>query len=128
MSILIGADSPFIVQGITGREARGMVADMLAYGSRLIAGVTPGKGRQEVQGIPGYDTVAQLMAQHRPGISVISVPAAAVLDAALEAFAHGIELCLIMSERIPRLDASRIKSAARQAGCCLLYTSPSPRD
>ena len=118
--MLLDPQVGIMVQGITGREARGMVADMLAYGSRLIAGVTPGKGGQEVQGIPVYDTVAQLMAQHRPGISVISVPAAAVLDAALEAFAHGIELCLIMSERIPRLDASRIKSAARQAGCTVI--------
>jgi succinyl-CoA synthetase alpha subunit len=118
--MLLDPQAEIMVQGITGREARGMVEDMLAYGSRMVAGVTPGKGGQEVQGIPVYDTVAQLMEHHHPSISVISVPAPAVLDAALEAFAHRIELCLIMSERIPRLDASRIMTAARRAGCTVI--------
>ena len=81
--MLLDPQVGIMVQGITGREARGMVEDMLAYGSRLIAGVTPGKGGQEVQGIPVYDTVAQLMAQHRPGISVIGIGHLSALIAAL---------------------------------------------
>ena len=63
----------------------------------------PWQGRGEVQGIPVYDTLGQVLEEHDPAISVISVPAPAVLEAALEAFAHGIELCVIMSEWVPRL-------------------------
>jgi succinyl-CoA synthetase alpha subunit len=115
--MLLDPQAEIMVQGITGREASAMVADMLEYGSRVVAGVTPGKGGQEVHGKRVYDTVAQLKQDHAPTVSVISVPASAVLDASLEAFAHGIELCLIMSERVPRRDTSKILVAARQAGC-----------
>src|ERR1041385_2986227 len=99
--MLLDAESEILVQGITGREASAMVEDALAYGSRIVAGVTPGKGGQRIHGIPVYDTVEEAAAQHHPTVSVISVPAPAVLDAACEAFAHGIKLCLIMSERVP---------------------------
>src|SRR6266481_4206944 len=102
--MLLDSQAGILVQGITGREATGMVEEALAYGSRIVAGVTPGKGGQQVQGVPVYDTVAEAVAKHRPTVSVISVPAPAVLDAALEAFANGIRLLLIMSERVPRLD------------------------
>ena len=115
--VLLDPQAGIMVQGITGREARAMVSDMLDYGSYIVGGVTPGKEGQDVNGLPVYDTVARLCKQHRPTISVISVPAPAVLDASLEAFQHGIELCLVMTERVPRLDASRIMVAAREAGC-----------
>ena len=110
--MLLDPRAGIVVQGITGREARAMVGDMLAYGSNIVAGVTPGKGGENVHGIPVYDTLGQVFEERDPAISVISVPAPAVLEAALEAFAHGIGLCLIMSERVPRLDASRIVAAA----------------
>ena len=118
--MLLDPQAEIVVQGITGREARAMVGDMLAYGSNIVAGVTPGKGGQEVQDIPVYDTVGQVLEEHHPTISVISVPAPAVLEAALEAFAHGIELCLIMSERVPRLDAGRIVAAAERTRCTVI--------
>ena len=118
--MLLDPKAGILVQGITGREATGMVEDALAYGSRVVAGVTPGKGGQEVHGVPVYDTVAAAVARHQPDVTVISVPAAAVLDAALEAFAHGIKLCLIMTERVPRLDTSRLLAAARAAGCTVI--------
>lgn len=110
--MLLDPRAGIVVQGITGREARAMVGDMLAYGSNIVAGVTPGKGGEKVHDIPVYDTLGQVLEEHDPAVSVISVPAPAVLEAALEAFAHGIGLCLIMSERVPRLDASRILAAA----------------
>lgn len=110
--MLLDPRAGIVVQGITGREARAMVGDMLAYGSNIVAGVTPGKGGEKVHDIPVYDTLGQVLEEHDPAVSVISVPAPAVLEAALEAFAHGIGLCLIMSERVPRLDASRIVAAA----------------
>src|SRR5690349_15757049 len=97
IAMLLDPKADILVQGITGREASGMVEDALAYGSRIVAGVTPGKGGQAVHGVPVYDTVAEAVAKHQPTVTIVSVPGAAVLDAALEAFAHGIKLCLIMT-------------------------------
>jgi succinyl-CoA synthetase alpha subunit len=118
--MLLDPQAEIMVQGITGREANAMVEDMLAYGSRIVAGVTPGKGGQEVHGLPVYDTVAELMAHHNPTITVISVPAPAVLDAALEAFCVPFELCLVMSERVPRLDTCKLVAAAAAVGCTVI--------
>ena len=93
-----------------------MVEDSLAYGSNIVAGVTPGKGRQRVHGIPVYDTVAAAVEKHRATLSIISVPADRfVLDAALESFDAGMQLCLIMTERVPQLDTSKLLVAARRA-------------
>jgi len=118
--MLISSDDKILVQGITGREASEMVGEALAYGSRIVAGVTPGKGGQSVHGVPVYDTVRAAVEAHSTKVSVISVPASGVLDAALEAFAHGIELCLIMSERIPRRDTACLIASAREAGCTVI--------
>jgi len=123
--MLLNPDDKILVQGITGREASGMVEDMLAYsdetgGGRIVAGVTPGKGGQQVFGVPVFDTVREAAKASGASVSVISVPAAGVLDAALEAFAHGIKLLLIMSERIPRLDTCKLLCAAREAGCVVI--------
>ena len=97
-----------------------MVEDSLAYGSNIVAGVTPGKGGQRVHGIPVYDTVAAAVEEHRATISVISVPPPAVLDAALESFDAGMLLCLIMTERVPQLDTSKLQVVARRAGCTVI--------
>ena len=118
--MLLDPEAGILVQGITGREASAMVQDMLAYGSRVVAGVTPGKGGQEVHGVPVYDTVAAAVAAHQPTMTIVSVPAAGVLDAGLEAIAHGIKLCLIMTERVPRLDTAKLLVAARRAGCTVI--------
>jgi succinyl-CoA synthetase alpha subunit len=120
--MLIDRDTRILVQGITGREASAMTEDMLAYGTPIVAGVTPGKGGQAVCGVPVFDTVAE--AQAAPGgrcnASVISVPAVGVLDAAAEAIEHGIKLLLVMSERVPRLDTARLLCRARAAGCTVV--------
>ena len=118
--MLLDPKEPILVQGITGREASAMTEDMLACGSRIVAGVTPGKGGQSVCGIPVYDHVAEAAAAHGPRVSVISVPPGSVLDAALEAFASGITLCLIMTERVPRLDTSKLLAEARTVGCTVI--------
>jgi succinyl-CoA synthetase alpha subunit len=118
--MLLDPGAGILVQGITGREASAMVEDALAYGSRIVAGVTPGKGGQQVHGIPVYNTVAEAQSRHRTSVTVISVPAPAVLGAAREAFAGGITLCLIMTERVPRLDTSRVLASARRAGCTVI--------
>ena len=115
--MLLDPKEGILVQGITGREATGMVEDALAYGSRIVGGVTPGKGGQQVHGVPVFDTVREGVERTGATVSVISVPAPAVLDAALEGFAHGIRLCLIMTERVPRLDTARLLARAQAAGC-----------
>ncbi len=115
--MLIDANDRILVQGITGREASEMVADSLAYGTRIVAGVTPGKGGQVVHGIPVYNTVAAAVERHQPNVTILSVPASAVLSAALEAIAAGLKLCLIVAERVPRKDTSIIIARARAAGC-----------
>lgn len=118
--MLLDPQAGILVQGITGREASAMVEDARAYGSNIVAGVTPGKGGQQVHGVPVYDTVRRAVQRHHPTVTVISVPAAAVLDAALEAIDNGIQLCLIMTERVPRLDTSKLLVAAKDAGCTVI--------
>ena len=118
--MLINSDDRILVQGITGREATGMVEDALAYGSRIVAGVTPGKGGQSVLGVPVYNTVKEAVEASGARVSVVSVPAHAVLDAAVEGFSHGIQLCLIMSERVPRLDTAKLLFEARRTGCTVI--------
>ena len=118
--MLVEADDRILVQGITGREASEMVGEALAYGSRIVAGVTPGKGGQRVHGVPVYNSVQEAVTEHGPTISVVSVPGPAVLDATYEAIVYGIKLCLILTERVPRRDTSCIIVTARQAGCRII--------
>lgn len=115
--MLLEREDRILVQGITGREASEMVRDALAYGTRIVAGVTPGKGGQAVHGVPVYDTVAEAVRDHQPSATIISVPAPAILDAAMEAIAGGIKLCVILAERVPRKDTCCLVAAAREAGC-----------
>lgn len=110
MSIFIDDDTTVLVQGITGREASEKVPEMLEYGTEVAAGVTPGKGGQEVSGVPVYDTVAKAVREH-PDIdtSLIYVPAFAAKDAILEALENGISTINVVTERIPTRDAWEIR-------------------
>ena len=76
MSILITEDTRFIVQGITGREAVNLTRECLDYGSKIVGGVTPGRGGRDVYGVPVYDTVREITSKTRVDGSVITVPAA----------------------------------------------------
>ncbi len=114
MSILIDENTTFIIQGITGREAVNMARECLDYGSKLVGGVTPGRGGRDVHGVPVYDTVAEVTAKQRVDASVISVPPAFVRDAAFEAVEHGIKLIVIVTERIPRLEVAQLIEYARR--------------
>jgi succinyl-CoA synthetase alpha subunit len=109
MSIFVDEDTKVLVQGITGREASEKVPEMLDYGTHIVAGVTPGKGGQEVEGIPVYDTVAEAVEEH-PEIntSLVYVPAFAAKDAIFEALEHGIKTLNVITERIPTKDAWKI--------------------
>ena len=122
MTILVGSETRILVQGITGREAATFTAESLDYGAKIVAGVTPGKGGQKVHGVPVFDTVAAAVAAHSCDATVISVPPRFVLDAALEALAHGIRLLVIVTERIPRRDVVLLLEAA--AGCGARVVGP----
>jgi succinyl-CoA synthetase alpha subunit len=108
MAILVHKDFTFIVQGITGREALNFTRECLEYGSKIVGGVTPGKGGTEVYGVPVYNTVREITAEKKVDGSVITVPLAFAPDAAYEAIDAGIKLVVIITEGIPRKDATQI--------------------
>jgi len=114
MAILADENTRIIVQGITGREAVTFTKDMIDYGSKVVAGVTPGKGGQKVHGVPVFDTVYQAVKEHKAEASVISVPPAMIKGAALEALSNGIQLLVIVAERVPRKDTIEILEVARE--------------
>ncbi|MBW2048165.1 MAG: CoA-binding protein [Deltaproteobacteria bacterium] len=114
MAILAGRDIRVIIQGITGREAASFTKDMLDYGTRVVAGVTPGKQGQEVHGVPVYDTVRRALKRHTADASVISVPPGMVREAVLEALENGIKLLVVVSERVPRKDVIDFLEVARE--------------
>jgi succinyl-CoA synthetase alpha subunit len=116
MSILADENMRVIVQGITGREASSFTKDMLDYGTKLVAGVTPGKKGQVVHGVSVYDTIRQALKAHPADASVISVPPALVKGAVLEAIGNGIKLVVIVSERVPRKDTIEFLEIARERG------------
>lgn len=116
MAILVNRHSQIVIQGITGREASMVTRHTLAYGTRIVAGVTPGKGGQEVCGVPVHDTLAAACRYHRIDTAVTYVPPAFVYDAVAEAVACGIRFAFIPTENVPRHDAMKLLALARRAG------------
>jgi len=117
VAILIDETKRVLVQGITGREGTARAKLMIDFGTKVVAGCTPGRGGQDVLGVPVFDTVEE--AVERVGqvdISVIFVPAPLVKSAALEAIAAGIRLLVIVPDRVPLFDVLEIAQAADQAG------------
>ena len=108
MSILVDEQTTFIIQGITGREAVNMTRECLDYGSKIVGGVTPGRGGRDVYGVPVYDTVRQAVEKHGATGSVLTVPPAFTRDAVFEAIDAGIKLLVIVTERIPRAEVSEM--------------------
>jgi len=116
MGILVDRNSKIVIQGITGREASMVTGHTLAYGTQIVAGVTPGKGGQEVRGVPVYDTLKAACREHALDTSIIYVPPAFVYDAVAEAVANGIRLILIPTENVSQKDAVKFLSLAARAG------------
>lgn len=115
MAILIDQSSRVLVQGITGREGQARTRLMLDYGTRVVGGVTPGKGGATVLGLPVFDSCTQAADALGPvDVSVIFVPAAAVKEAALEAIGIGAGLVVLVADRVPVWDAMEILAAARE--------------
>ncbi len=115
MSIFVDEDTKVLVQGITGREASEKVPEMLDYGTEVVAGVTPGKGGQQVHGVPVYDTVEEALEQH-PEInaSIVYVPPKFAKDAAFEALEADIPFLNIITEHIPVKDTWKIQKKAEK--------------
>jgi succinyl-CoA synthetase alpha subunit len=121
MSILVDQATAVVVQGITGREATTFTRSMMDYGTRVMAGVTPGKAGQDVYGVPVYNTVKDAVLAH-PGIntSIVSVPPAFTKDAVMEAVDAGIGLISVFTERIPRNDVCQMIEYAKQRGARII--------
>ncbi len=116
MAILIDRSKRVLVQGITGREGMVRTRLMRAYGTQVVAGVTPGKGGQIVEGVPVYDTVGEAWEKAGPiDVSVLFIPAPLVKSAALEAMAAGVRLLVIVPDRVPVYDVLEIVEAAARA-------------
>lgn len=124
MAILVDIATKVLVQGITGNEGSRAAKEMMLYGTKVRAGVTPGKGGQKVENIPVYDTIKEAL-QKFPDIntSLITVPAAFVKDAALEALEADIPLINILTEHVPTQDSAFVLAYARLKGARIVGPS-----
>ncbi|NRA07366.1 MAG: CoA-binding protein [Myxococcales bacterium] len=121
MSILISADSPFIVQGITGREAVSLTRENLDYGARIVGGVTPGRAGRDVYGVPVYDCVRDVVASHgKVQGSVVCVPPNFTRDAVFEAIENGVEVIVVVTENVPRREVAQMVELANLRGARII--------
>lgn len=121
MAILVDRNTRVLVQGITGREGSFHTKLMLEYGTKIVAGVTPGKGGLKVHGVPVYDSVEEAIARH-PEIntSIIFVPAPYASDAVYEAIDAGIRLIVVITEHIPIHDTMKFVNYAKMKGSIIV--------
>jgi len=115
MSILVDKNTRVICQGITGKAGEFHSKNCLEYGTKLVAGVTPGKGGQQVLGLPVYDTVIEAVERDGAEATMIFVPAAFTGDAILEAAAAGLRLIVAITEGVPVLDMVRVKAKLQRS-------------
>jgi succinyl-CoA synthetase alpha subunit len=120
MSILVNKDSKILCQGITGNQGSFHTEQCIDYGTRVVAGVTPGRGGQEHLGVPVYNTVRNAVDETGANVSMIYVPPPFAADAILEAADAGIELIVCITEGIPVNDMVKVRSALRDHDCRLI--------
>jgi succinyl-CoA synthetase alpha subunit len=113
MAVLIDGGTKLVVQGLTGREGSFHAKRNRDYGTNLVAGVTPGKGGSDVDGVPVFDTVSESVDETGANTSMVFVPARFAADAVLEAFDAGIEVIVCITEHIPAMDMARTVSYLR---------------
>jgi succinyl-CoA synthetase alpha subunit len=120
MAILVGKNTRAVVQGITGSQGMFHTKLMMEYGTKIVAGVTPGKGGTSVHGIPVYDTVSEAMETHKATASIIFVPAPGAKEAAFEAIDAGLNPVIIITEGIPVRDTMEIVAVTREKKTSLI--------
>ena len=120
MSVLINKDTRVVVQGITGRDGSFHAAKMKDYGTQVVAGTSPGKGGQEVDGIPVFNTVKEAVEATGANTSIIFVPAPFAKDAMMEAADAGVKLIVCITEGIPVMDAVVAHQFIRMKGANLV--------
>jgi len=120
MSAFVFSDTPVVVQGITGREGAFWSKHMKAYGTNIVAGVTPGKGGETAEGIPVYDTVRQAMLHHPIELSVAFVPAAGIKDAVFECLDAGVKKMVTLADGVPLHDQMEVRSYALDVGAMVI--------
>lgn len=124
MALLIDNTTQVIIQGMTGKEGQRALKWMTAAGTKVVAGVTPGKGGQEVEGVPVYNSVQEALAKHpQATVSCIYVPPKFVLAAAKESLTAGIKLLHVLGEGVPSKDTAEMLEAAAAAGARILGPS-----
>jgi succinyl-CoA synthetase alpha subunit len=116
----VDEDTRVLVQGITGTQGRFHTRLMLEYGTEIVAGVTPGRGGGEVDGIPVYDTISEAQEYHAPDASIIFVPAPYALDASLEAIEAGMDPVAVITEGIPVRDSIKMVARAGLRGTTIV--------
>jgi succinyl-CoA synthetase alpha subunit len=120
MSILLDKNTRVLVQGITGRIGRAQTKWMVEYGTRIVAGVTPGKGGETVEGVPVFDSVQDAVKATGAEASVFFVPARGVKDTVFETLEAGIRLIVVVTEHVPVHDTIEMKAEAKKVGATLL--------
>lgn len=120
MGIIVNKNTHVIIQGITGAQGSFHTKLMLEYGTKIVAGVTPGKGGNQIHGTPVYDTVEAAIEKHPANASIIFVPAPFAAEAALEALENGIKTIIAITEHIPIKDAVNVMSNAKQVKATII--------
>jgi succinyl-CoA synthetase alpha subunit len=120
MSILVDEKTRVVVQGITGNEGLFHTRQMVEYGTKVVAGVTPGKGGQRIEGIPVFNTVMEAVKETSANASAIFVPPSFAADAILEAADAGVSIIVCLTEGIPTLDMVTVKKVLKEKGSKLI--------
>ena len=120
LAILVDENSRVVVQGITGGAGSFHTKRMLEYGTKIVAGTSPGKAGQIVEGVPVFDTVAECVDATGANVSVIFLPAQFVLDGAIEAIRAGIKVVVVVPEHIPLVDMMKIRQEAKKRGALVI--------
>ncbi len=120
MSILVDNETRVVVQGITGGEGKFHTGQMLEYGTNVVAGAVPGRGGQEVEGVPVYDTVHKAAREENANASVVFVPPAFAADAIFEALDSPVDLVVAITEGVPQQDMAKVYRKLRETDTYLI--------
>lgn len=120
MAVLVDKDTRIVVQGITGTQGKYHTISMLKYGTKIVAGTSPGKFGEDVNGVPVYDSVSEAVKAEDANASIIFVPAPFAGDAAFEAIAANLNPVVVITEHVPVKDEIRVIHAAKQKGITII--------